>query len=159
MTTEIDRNIVLTHLVVLRHVRIEVVLPMEDRVLHRAVERGAQPDGELDDLTVEHRERPGQAEAHRAHVGVRLVAEVVRAATEDLRLRLQLGMAFEPDDELVAVQVRAHLALRSSSAATWNMTGSPIAGASTCTPTGRPSAPVPKGTLMPGWPARFVGIV
>ena len=44
-------------------------------------------------------------------------------------------------------------------AAARNMSGSPSAGASTCTPTGRPSSPMPKGTDMAGWPARFDGIV
>ncbi len=44
-------------------------------------------------------------------------------------------------------------------AATWNMTVSPSAGARTWTPMGRPSAPVPKGTVMAGWPARLDGMV
>ena len=48
---------------------------------------------------------------------------------------------------------------RSSAAAARNISGSPSVPASTCTPTGRPSAPVPNGTLMPGWPVRLAGIV
>ena len=43
--------------------------------------------------------------------------------------------------------------------ATRNMTGSPSVGASTWTPTGRPSAPVPNGTLIAGSPDRLDGIV
>ena len=39
------------------------------------------------------------------------------------------------------------------------MVASSSAGASTCTPTGRPSSPTPNGTDMAGWPARFDGIV
>src|ERR1700729_3442591 len=47
----------------------------------------------------------------------------------------------------------------SSTRATWNMMGSPRAGARTWTPIGRPSSPVPNGTLTAGWPARLEGIV
>ena len=47
----------------------------------------------------------------------------------------------------------------SRAAATWNITVSPRAGARICTPTGSPSSPAPKGTLMAGWPARLDGMV
>ena len=47
----------------------------------------------------------------------------------------------------------------SSTAATRYMSGSPSAGASTWTPTGRPPSPVPNGTLMAGWPASGDGMV
>src|SRR5690606_38417509 len=50
-------------------------------------------------------------------------------------------------------------AAASSTAAARNMGTSPSDGARTCTPTGSPSVPVPKGTDMAGWPARLVGIV
>ena len=40
-----------------------------------------------------------------------------------------------------------------------NNTGSPSAGASTCTPIGSPSSPTPNGTLIAGSPHRFDGIV
>ena len=52
-----------------------------------------------------------------------------------------------------------------ASTAAWSSTtrprsmASPSAGASTCTPTGRPSSPVPKGTEIAGWPARLEGMV
>ena len=51
------------------------------------------------------------------------------------------------------------MALRSSTAAARKSTGSARAGPSSWTPTGRPSAPVPKGTEMAGWPARLDGMV
>ena len=60
---------------------------------------------------------------------------------------------------LLPLHVDGHGASPSIARATRNITGSPSAGASTCTPTGRPPAPVPNGTLIAGWPARFVGIV
>ena len=43
--------------------------------------------------------------------------------------------------------------------ATRNRTASPSAGASTCTPTGRPPAPVPNGTETAGCPDRLDGMV
>ena len=43
-------------------------------------------------------------------------------------------------------------------AATRIMTASPRAGASTCTPTGRPSEFKANGTLAAGWPARLDGM-
>src|SRR5262249_9081380 len=53
----------------------------------------------------------------------------------------------------------AHAGAASSNArATWNITGSPSAGAITCTPTGNPSL-VPNGTEIAQWPVRFTGTV
>ena len=52
-------------------------------------------------LPVEHRQRAGQPEAHRADVGVRRIAEVGGAAAEDLGLGQQLDVDFESDDRLV----------------------------------------------------------
>ncbi len=52
-----DRLVVLRDLVVLRHVGIEVVLPVEDRLAgHVAVERLPHPQGELHGPLVEHRQ-------------------------------------------------------------------------------------------------------
>ena len=50
-------------------------------------------------------------------------------------------------------------AAASTTAATLNRVLSDRAGPSSCTPTGRPSSPAPKGTLMAGWPARLDGMV
>ena len=86
-------------LVVLRHVGIEVVLAREDRLLgHAQVQRLGDAQRVLDRPLVEHRQRPGQPEAHRADVGVRLVAELVGAAAEQLARGRQLAVHLEPDD-------------------------------------------------------------
>ena len=172
----VDRLVVLADLVVLRHVRVEVVLPVEEAGLHLAVQGLAEPDGQLDDLLVEHRQAAGQAEAHRADVGVGLVAEAVGAAAEDLGGRGQLGVDLEAHDDLepstspsapiVATRRyglgggHALLAAASSTAATRNISG--LLAASARGPARRPAGrprPVPNGTLMAGWPARFDGIV
>src|SRR5690606_10086107 len=54
---------------------------------------------------------------------------------------------------------RVHRVASSSTAAARNSTGSARAGPSSCTPTGRPSSPAPKGTDSAGWPARLDGMV
>ena len=44
---------------------------------------------------------PGQAQAHRADVGVRRIAEAGRAAAENLGARQELDVDFQSDDRLV----------------------------------------------------------
>ena len=102
-TVDIDRLVVLRDLIVLGHVGIEVVLAMEYRRFHRAVQRLTNGHCVLDGLVIEHRQRTGQAEADRAHVGVGLVAESIAAAAEQLGRRSELAMHFETDDSLVCV--------------------------------------------------------
>ena len=97
---DVQRLVVLADLVRLRHVGVEVVLAVEHARLDRAVERQADAHRQLDGLPVEHRQRAGQAERHRVDVGVRLVAEAVRAGREQLRRRRQLDVHLEADDEL-----------------------------------------------------------
>ena len=115
---------------------------------------------------------PGRPSVTGSMLRVRLVAEAVRARREQLRRRRQLDVHLEPDDESRHPLTRcasSRVRVRSAQAApcargnsssvrraslelgaTRNITGSPSVGASTCTPTGRPSAPVPNGTLIAG---------
>src|SRR5262249_36775171 len=51
---------------------------------------------------VQYRQRAGQAEAHRAHVGIGRVAEPRGAAAEDLGAREQLHVHLQADHRLVA---------------------------------------------------------
>ena len=169
---DVEGDVVLADLVRLGHVGVEVVLAVEEAGLHRAVERETDPHRQLDGPTVEHRQRTRQAEGDRVDVGVRIVAEAVGAGREQLGGGRQLDVHLEPDHQLPPFPVRRRPArpsrltstprgapARSSSAATWNITGSASAGAITCTPTGRPSAPVPNGMLIAGSPERSAGIV
>ncbi len=97
-----ERLVVLRDLVVLRHVRIEVVLPREPAPARdRAVQRQADPDRVLDRGPVDHRQRTWQAEADRADRSVRVRAEHGRAAAEHLRRGAELDVCLEPDDGLV----------------------------------------------------------
>ena len=98
----IHRLVVLADLVVLRHVGVEVVLPVENARLDGAVERGPDTDRVFDGHFVEYRQRTGKTETHRADVRVGLIAKHVGARAEDLRLRHELAMNFEPDYELPA---------------------------------------------------------
>ena len=91
---------------VLGHIRIEVVLPVEHAVLHDlAVRSQARFHDGADSLAVGHRQRAGQAQAHRAHVGVRLVLMAELAATKHLGVeRGELGMDLETDHGLPVLQ-------------------------------------------------------
>ena len=100
---DVDGPVELGDLVVLRHVRVEVVLPGEDRGLDAAVEGPAEPHGQLDHLVVEHRQRAREAQAHRADVGVGLVAEHVRATAEELGGGGQLAVDLEAHHDLPGV--------------------------------------------------------
>ena len=79
---------------VLRHIRIEVVFAVEHRMLlDLAVGGEARLHDVLDRALVGHGERPGQAQADRAHIGVRLVVVANLAAAEHLGVeRRELGM-------------------------------------------------------------------
>ena len=79
VTVEVDGLVVLADLIVLGHVRIEVVLSVKDGWLHPAVQGRPYPHCVLHGHVVEHRQRPWQAQANRANVGVGLVAELVGA--------------------------------------------------------------------------------
>jgi hypothetical protein len=82
-----ERHVVLRDLVILGHVRIEVILPVEFRKgRNLRVERKTRRDHMLDGFFVRNRKRAGQRKADRADLGVRLAAELVRATAEHLGL-------------------------------------------------------------------------
>ena len=100
-----DRLVVLRRLEVLRHVRVEVVLPGEPAPLRDlAVERQPDPDRRLHRDRVDDGHRPGQPQAGRAGLGVGLGAELRRAAAEHLRVGVQLDVHLEPEGRVEALQ-------------------------------------------------------
>ena len=102
-----QRLVVLGDLEVLRHVRVEVVLPREPAPgRDPAVQGQADPDRVLDRQPVDHRQRAGQAQADRAHLAVRRRAEHGRAAAEHLGPGAQLDVRLQADHRLVALQRR-----------------------------------------------------
>ena len=99
-----------------------------------------------------------------------------RAADTEFFIRKAIGWAIRQYSKVAPAAVAAFVdehehtpsgltagydagARRSSSAATWNMRASCSAGVMIWTPTGRPSAPGPNGTLIAGSPVRLAGIV
>src|SRR6266508_3350878 len=172
-----QRLVVLADLVVLRHVRIEVVLAVELRPLgDAAVQREPDPGRVLDRGAVDHRQRARLTQADRAHLGVGFGAEGRRARAEHLRPGTELDMRLDTDDRLVVaalalVEGRRHrrgslthgcASCRSRSCSrAWaarSISASPRTGATSCRPTGRPSTS-PAGTDTAALPARFTGIV
>ena len=175
MTVCVDGDVVLTDLVRLRHVRVEVVLAVEDARLDAAVQREADAHRKFDCVLVQHGQSTGECERDGVDVGVRLVTEPVRRGTEELRASGKFHVHLETNDEFppaleqlvlrglhrTECAVAHHLPALAVSRAppTRNIACSPSAGASTWMPIGIPCAPFPNGTLMAGCPARFVGIV
>ena len=147
---DVERQVVLADLVVLGLVRVEVVLPGEHRRPDLAVQGRADPHGQLDGLLVEHRQRP---RADPRQVGQMLTfgssPNALRHPQKSFVVGGQLAVHLEPDDHLPALahdrQLRSARRPRPP-CATRNSRASCSAGASTCTPTGSPSSPVPKGT-------------
>ena len=102
---EADRLVVLRRLEVLGHVRVEVVLPREPAPLRNfAVQRQPDPDRRLDRLAVDDRHRAGQAQAGRADLGVRVGAELRRAAAEHLGHGVELDVDLEAQRRVVRRQ-------------------------------------------------------
>ena len=93
---DVEGYVVLADLVRLGHVRVEVVLAMEDAPLHGAVERQADAHRQLDGVAVEHRQGAGKPEGHRVDVRVRLVAEAVGAPENSFVAVADVDL--QPDD-------------------------------------------------------------
>ena len=91
---------------VLGHIGIEVVLAVEHRVaLDLAVGGQTRLDDALDGALVGHRQGAGQAQAHRAHVGVGLVIVAELAVAEHLGIECgELGMDLQADHGLPILQ-------------------------------------------------------
>lgn len=102
IAVEGDRLVVLGGLEVLRHVRIEVVLPGEAAPLgDLAVQREPDLDGGLDADLVDDRERARQPEADRTGLRVGALLELGGAAAEHLGLGAELDMDLEAHDGVV----------------------------------------------------------
>ena len=99
-----DRLVVLADLVVLRHVRVEVLLAGEAAPLGDLAAQGqADADGRLDGLAVDDRQGAGQAEADRADVGVGLAAELGGAAAPHLRGGAEFDVHLQAEDDVEAL--------------------------------------------------------
>src|SRR6266851_7750714 len=93
-----ERLLILTDLVVLRHVRVVVMLAREAVVrVDRAADRECGHDAELHRATIDERERAGHALADRAGGGVGCGAEHRKAAAEHLGDGRELSVDLEAD--------------------------------------------------------------
>ena len=98
-----QRQFVHGNLITLGQVGIKIILSRKARILLDAqIERQRGAQGQLQSALIEHRQGAGQAEADRAGVGVRRIAESRGAGAEDFGRSLQLHVDFEPDDGLVS---------------------------------------------------------
>ena len=101
-TVERRGLVVLGDLVVLRHVRVEIILPVELGVAgDGAVEQEAGERRQPQRLLVGHRQHAGQTQAYRADVGIGRRAEFIGATAPHLRFRLKLDVGFQADDRFV----------------------------------------------------------
>ena len=99
-SVDIDRSIELSDLIVLGHVRIEVVLASKYGRFDRALKRSTQSHRQLDNVFVQHRQRTRKAETHRTHIGVGLIAKHVWTSAEQLGDRRKLAVNFETNNDL-----------------------------------------------------------
>jgi hypothetical protein len=160
------RNLELADLVALGQVGVEIILAREHRARRDAGAHGeAELDGADHGLAVEHRQHAGQGDVHGIGLDIGLGAEGDAAAGENLRLRLQLGMGFQPDDDFPLAHFNSSGIRTCQSLAFWywcaacSILASPNQLPMICKPTGMPWAPKPQGSDMPGRPARLVEIV
>src|SRR5438132_1419602 len=92
----------LRDLVALGQIGVEIVFSGEARMfVDRAIQGERGTHGHFDGALVHDGESSRQAEAHRADVGVRRIAEPRRAAAKDFRSGEQLDVDFQADDRLV----------------------------------------------------------
>ncbi len=94
-----DGQLVLADLVALGEIRVEVILPGEDRALSdMGRDRTAEAHGKDHRLAVEHRQDTGQPQVNGAGLGIGFGPEGGRCPGEDLGLSSKLGVDLQPDD-------------------------------------------------------------
>ena len=105
VSVKAQRFVVLTDLVVLGHVRVEVVLARHTTPLcDRAVQRKANADNGFDRGAIRHGHCSRQCQTHRADLCVGLGAKIRRTRAEHFGLRTELDVHFQTDHRLVARQ-------------------------------------------------------
>ena len=71
--------------------------------LHSTIERQPEPHGQLDGVTVEHRQSTRQTKRYGVNMSVWLITESVCARTEQLCFSRQLHVHFETHDKFPSV--------------------------------------------------------
>ena len=92
------RPVVLRDLVALGQVRIEVILTGKGAGFGNVTLNGQRhANGVFDGAAVQYGKDAGHAQADGTHAGIGLPTEGHGASTEDLRVRQELGVHFQPD--------------------------------------------------------------
>ena len=108
-TEEIDDDLALAHdrvfeladLIALGQIGIEIVFAVEHRPeIDLRLQAKPSADGLRDAALVDHRQHAGHGRVHQAHMRVGLAAEHRGRAGEQLSFRANLGMDFQPNDDL-----------------------------------------------------------
>jgi hypothetical protein len=98
-----DRRLVLGNLIAFREIGIEVMLPRKSVVLaDPAIQGKTRPDSHLDRSPVDDRKAAWESEADGAGLTVGRQAEHRPTSAKHLRLRSQLGMDLDTDDDFIA---------------------------------------------------------
>ena len=94
-----DGVLVLRNLIALRQIGIEIVLPVEHRMMiDLRLEAEACADRLGHAFLVDHRKHARHRRVDKAHMAIRLTAESRRRAREELRVRKHLRVHFQADD-------------------------------------------------------------
>jgi len=120
-TPYVDRLVELADLVVLGHVRVEVILAGETRRLDLGVQGGAIRMANSTARSLKDRQRARESETDRANVRVGLVPKDIGAAAEQLVGGLKFAVHLQPDDGLPLPHVGrpAHRAVSDRAAVEW----------------------------------------
>ena len=102
LATRAQGQIVLRDLIILRHVRIEIILAIEFTERRNfAAEHQSRQHRQAQRLVIHHRQRARQAETDRTGQRIRLRPKLDRASAKHLRARLQLDVYFETDRDQI----------------------------------------------------------
>ncbi len=97
-----ERFVVLRNLVILRHVRVEIILPVELAARRDlAAEHLASEERLHDRLLVWHGQNAWHPEANGTHMRIGCAAKLVFTRAEHLRVRLELDVDFKSDHDFV----------------------------------------------------------
>ena len=110
----VDRNVILTDLVILGLVRIKIVLPVKGRILNHTVQCESNTNGKLYGSLIQYRKRSRKAQADRTNIGIWLRTETIRTATKQLGRCLEFRVDFESDHDLPVFRQGTHAGAPSS---------------------------------------------
>ena len=89
---------ILGYLIILRHIGIKIILPIERRMaVYFAAEHHPAHNGQFDGLLIHHRKRARITQAYGADVSIRLAARLKQTGAKHFRVGFQLDMSLKPN--------------------------------------------------------------